>query len=270
MDCAGRIGRRGPKGLPAEFGLAEAASRKFAGYSKGMKRKLALAAGIIHQPRILFLDEPTTGLDVASARQVRRLIAALHQAGTTIFLTTHYIEEAERLCGRIAFIVAGRIVRTDAVADLIQPQHESQVMFLTFAEAEPAVSEKLISAFPDLVFQPISDQQIRVEALRPVRVGPLARFLEDQGAEVLEARRRQPSLEDIFVRVTGIEAEAMRKDEERMGAAHEIMDRFLEHFGQRHAGLLPQAAQHQLGVDLSAGLDRYVFHQVGRPSGRRP
>jgi ABC-2 type transport system ATP-binding protein len=205
------------KGLLAEFGLAEAASRKFAGYSKGMKRKLALAAGIIHQPRILFLDEPTTGLDVASARQVRRLIAALHQAGTTIFLTTHYIEEAERLCGRIAFIVAGRIVRTDTVADLIQPEHESHVMFLTFAEAEPAVSEKLISAFPDLVFQPISDQQIRVEALRPVRVGPLARFLEDQGVEVLEARRRQPSLEDIFVRVTGIEAEAMRKDEERMG-----------------------------------------------------
>ena len=205
------------KGLLAEFGLAEAASRKFAGYSKGMKRKLALAAGIIHQPRILFLDEPTTGLDVASARQVRRLIAALHQAGTTIFLTTHYIEEAERLCGRIAFIVAGRIVRTDTVADLIQPEHESHVMFLTFVEAEPAVSEKLISAFPDLVFQPISDQQIRVEALRPVRVGPLARFLEDQGVEVLEARRRQPSLEDIFVRVTGIEAEAMRKDEERMG-----------------------------------------------------
>ena len=79
------------------FGLADEAHRKFAGYSRGMKRKLTIAAGIIHNPPILFLDEPTTGIDVASARQIRQLIAGLHRAGATIFLTTHYIEEAERL-----------------------------------------------------------------------------------------------------------------------------------------------------------------------------
>ena len=92
------------------FGLSDAAGRKFAGYSKGMKQKLTIAAGIIHNPPILFLDEPTTGIDVASARQIRKLIADLNASGTTIFLTTHYIEEAERLCGRIAFIVSGRAV----------------------------------------------------------------------------------------------------------------------------------------------------------------
>jgi ABC-2 type transport system ATP-binding protein len=75
-----------------------------------MKRKLTFAAGIIHQPSILFQDEPTTGIDVASARQVRQIIVDLHRKGTTIFLTTHYIEEAERLCERIAFIVNGQIV----------------------------------------------------------------------------------------------------------------------------------------------------------------
>ena len=64
--------------------------------------------GIIHDPAILFLDEPTTGIDVAGARQIRHLIAGLHDAGTTILLTTHYIEEAERLCERIAFIVRGK------------------------------------------------------------------------------------------------------------------------------------------------------------------
>jgi ABC-2 type transport system ATP-binding protein len=100
------------KELLDNFGLAQASHRKFGGYSKGMKRKLTIAAGIIHQPEILFLDEPTTGIDVASARQLRQLIADLHRAGTTIFLTTHYIEEAERLCARIAFIVSGRIVQT--------------------------------------------------------------------------------------------------------------------------------------------------------------
>ena len=75
------------------FGLTDAADRKFAGYSKGMKRKLTFAAGIIHRPPILFLDEPTTGIDVASARQVRQIIAGLHRQGTTVFLTAHYLEE---------------------------------------------------------------------------------------------------------------------------------------------------------------------------------
>jgi hypothetical protein len=77
--------------------------QKFAGYSKGMKRKITIAADIIHRPQILFLDEPTTGIDVASARQIRQHISDLNSNGTTIFLTTHYIEEAERLCNRIAF-----------------------------------------------------------------------------------------------------------------------------------------------------------------------
>lgn len=73
------------------FGLTQAAGRKFGGYSKGMKRKLTIAAGIIHEPEILFLDEPTTGIDVASARHLRGLIAKLNQSGTTIFLTTECV-----------------------------------------------------------------------------------------------------------------------------------------------------------------------------------
>ncbi len=104
--------------LLEQFGLREAGKRPFKAYSKGMKRKLTIAAGIIHTPPMLFLDEPTTGIDVASARQIRTLLKTLNQGGVTIFLTTHYIEEAERLCNRIAFIVQGQIVRTGSVADL--------------------------------------------------------------------------------------------------------------------------------------------------------
>ncbi|MGD9974431.1 MAG: ABC transporter ATP-binding protein [Desulfatirhabdiaceae bacterium] len=81
--------------LLSTFDLTKAAERRFGGYSKGMKRKLTIAAGIIHNPKVLFLDEPTTGIDVASARRLRQLITSLHESGTTIFLTTHYIEEAE-------------------------------------------------------------------------------------------------------------------------------------------------------------------------------
>ena len=203
--------------LLADFGLAPAADRKFGGYSKGMKRKLTIAAGIIHRPRILFLDEPTTGIDVASARQLRQLIADLHREGTTIFLTTHYIEEAERLCRRIAIIVGGRIVRIATVADLLQPVQEKHVMQIACAPTPESLPGALAEAFPGLAFSVPGEGLLRVEADGPVRVGELVRFLEDRGIEVCEARRMRPSLEDVFVRISGIEAGAMRREKEKKG-----------------------------------------------------
>lgn len=199
------------------FGLKEAANRKFAGYSKGMKRKLTIAAGIIHHPRILFLDEPTSGIDVASARRIRQLIAELNDAGTTIFLTTHYLEEAERLCKRIAFIVKGRIVRTDTIADLLQPILEKKAMLISVSNASGDLCDRLSSAFPRFEFQAVSSGHVRVESADAIHIGPLVRFIESQGAEVTEARRLQPSLEDVFVRVTGIEPDVMKKEKEKAG-----------------------------------------------------
>ena len=192
------------------FGLTEAAKRKFAGYSKGMKRKLTIAAGIIHQPPILFLDEPTTGIDVSSARQIRQLIAELHRVGTTIFLTTHYIEEAERLCERIAFIVQGQIVK-------IEPVQERKVMLISLSNSSNDLCGKLSTNFPQFEFQAVSAEQIRVESVETINIGPLVRFVEEQGAEVTEARRVRPSLEEVFVRVTGIELNLMRKEKEKGG-----------------------------------------------------
>jgi ABC-2 type transport system ATP-binding protein len=199
------------------FDLTKAADRKFAGYSKGMKRKLTIAAGIIHRPPILFLDEPTTGIDVASARQLRLLISDLHKAGTTIFLTTHYIEEAERLCDRIAFIVSGRIVRIDSVENLVQPIQEKHVVQIACSSMPEKIQSMLSQSFAGVGFTTPGKGLIRVEADQPVHVGPLIRYIEDQGGEVAEARRIRPSLEDIFVRITGIEADAMRREKEKKG-----------------------------------------------------
>ena len=204
--------------LLRRFGLAEAADRRFAGYSRGMKRKLTIAAGILHAPPVLFLDEPTTGIDVAAARQVRRLIAELNAAGTTIFLTTHYIEEAERLCGRIAFIVRGRIVRIDAVEALMRGNEGRHVVQFAVSGNAAALCEQVRAAFPALRCEAVADGSLRVESSESVRVGPLVRLLEDRDAEVLEARRIRPSLEDVFVRVTGIEADAMKQDTAKRGA----------------------------------------------------
>jgi ABC-2 type transport system ATP-binding protein len=221
--CAALYGLRKPerearaRKLLEAFGLAEASGRKFGGYSRGMKRRLTIAAGIIHSPGILFLDEPTTGVDVAGARQIRQLIADLHRGGTTIFLTTHYIEEAERLCDRIAFIVSGRIVRTDTVESLVQPAQEKHVLRISFSEAPGEARDGLSYAFPDLAFEFVAGDVLRVESASPVPVGPLIRFLEERGAEVSEARRLRPSLEDVFVDMTGVAADAMRREKERTG-----------------------------------------------------
>jgi ABC-2 type transport system ATP-binding protein len=199
------------------FSLTDAADRKFAGYSKGMKRKLTFAAGIIHQPTILFLDEPTTGIDVASARQVRQIIAGLHRKGTTVFLTTHYIEEAERLCERIAFIVQGKIVQTELTANLLQPVKGKNVLLISVSDSTANLSEAMASSFHQYQFQSDTQGQVRVESTEPINVGPLVRFLEERGIQVIEARRYLPSLEDVFVQVTGIEAGLMMKEKEKSG-----------------------------------------------------
>jgi ABC-2 type transport system ATP-binding protein len=117
-----------------------------------MKRKLTIAAGIIHKPEMLFLDEPTTGLDVFSARQLRQLITDLHQSGTTIFLTTHYIEEAEHLCERIAFIVSGRIVKIESVENLLQPLQEKYVVQILCKATNNDIQHKLSESFPNMRF----------------------------------------------------------------------------------------------------------------------
>jgi len=203
--------------LLESFDLADAGHRKFAGYSKGMKRKLTIAAGIIHRPPILFLDEPTTGIDVASARHIRKLIADLNNSGTTIFLTTHYIEEAERLCGRIAFIVKGRIVRTDTIDTLLQPIQNKKVMRIAVPDAPSSLGNSLTASFPYLDVKVESGGSFRIESEETISIGPLVRFIEEQGAEVTEARRLKPSLEDVFVRVTGIELYAMKREKQKTG-----------------------------------------------------
>jgi ABC-2 type transport system ATP-binding protein len=131
-------------------------------------------------------------------------------------LTTHYIEEAERLCDRVAFIVSGRLVRTGAVDHLRRSAQEGDVVQIACANAID-MERVLSGSFPEMRCRAVGQGLIRVEADEPVRVGPLVRFLEDHGAEVSEARRARPSLEDVFVRVTGIEADTMRREKEKAG-----------------------------------------------------
>jgi ABC-2 type transport system ATP-binding protein len=201
--------------LLERFGLADAAGRKFAGYSRGMKRKLTIAAGLVHQPEILFLDEPTTGIDVASAREIRQLLSDLHGAGTTILLTTHYIEEAERLCDRIAFMVAGRIAKVDTVRNLLEPLQGLQAMDISFSGGADTLLTAVTRALPELTFIKTGPLSLRASAAGPFGIGALVRAIEAEGGEVLEARRVSHSLEEVFIRETSIKPEAMKREKER-------------------------------------------------------
>ncbi|MBD3206423.1 ATP-binding cassette domain-containing protein, partial [Candidatus Bathyarchaeota archaeon] len=96
------------------FQLKEYSNRPFGKLSKGLKRRTVLAAALLHEPEIIFLDEPTSGLDVMSARNLRQLISGLSEMGVTVFLTTHYIEEAGELCDRIAIIVKGKLIEIES------------------------------------------------------------------------------------------------------------------------------------------------------------
>ncbi len=201
--------RRRAEELLEEFGLAEVARRSFGAYSKGMKRKLTIAAALIHRPRVLFLDEPTSGIDVASARQIRRMLQELNRDGTTVFMTTHYIEEAERLCHRVAFIVDGKIVRMDALEHLLEEAGRDRSVEFSVDGDIHSACRVMRERFPEHETSAVNDSQLIMRGERMADVAPAIRALSDAGLAVQEARVLRPSLEDVFVRVTGIEAEEM-------------------------------------------------------------
>jgi len=200
--------------LLAQFGLEQAARRPFKAYSKGMKRKLTIAAGIIHEPEILFLDEPTTGIDVASARQIRQLVLELNRRGTTILLTTHYIEEAERLCHRIAFLVAGKIVRIGTLDELMHEHRGGTVLELAVDGRGGELARVVPERFPGCAVERADERSLRLVSPGPLELLPLLASLAERGAAVTEARVVRPSLEEVFVRITGIESGAMRQERE--------------------------------------------------------
>jgi ABC-2 type transport system ATP-binding protein len=202
------------KRLLEEFGLTQAGKRLFKAYSKGMKRKLTIAAGIIHQPKILFLDEPTTGIDVASARQIRALIGELNRGGTTVFLTTHYIEEAERLCHRIAFIVGGRLVRIGSLEELMKEHQQETVLELAVEVVGPGPVDVLRRRFPRYAVHRSDERHMRVVSESSIDLLPLLGALAESGTGVTEAKLIRPTLEEVFVRVTGIESDLMRQERE--------------------------------------------------------
>lgn len=200
------------KQLLDKFRLTEAGKRPFKAYSKGMRRKLVIAAGIIHSPQILFLDEPTTGIDIESARQIRELIVELKNQGTTVFITTHYIEDAERICDRIAFIVSGKIIAIGSVPELMESISHGYMIRLSAEESIMKYAVDLQARFEGCNINASQNNSLVLASQNRIPLLPVIQYFDEKGVSIYEVRQLRPTLEDVFVKVTGIEAEKLEKE----------------------------------------------------------
>lgn len=191
--------------LLERVGLTAAASRRVSTYSGGMRRRLDLALSLIHQPTVLFLDEPTTGLDPMSRLTLWEEVRRLNKEGTTVMLTTQYLEEADQLADRIAIIDHGRIVREGKPVDLKASVGAPTLIIKTQTDQEER-AKTVLADFGDL--RPGAQGELGV-GLRggATQVTDVIRKLDEAGVHVQHLEINEPSLDDVFAEATGYRLE---------------------------------------------------------------
>jgi daunorubicin resistance ABC transporter ATP-binding subunit len=196
--------------LLERFDLVEAADRRVSTYSGGMRRRLDLAAGLIGRPPVVLLDEPTTGLDPRSRQELWRIVEELRREGTTVLLTTQYLEEADRLSQQIALVDHGRIAAQGSSAELKAAIGGS---VLSVRVADPAdVGEALavLSGLSDGEQPRVeeADGEVRLAVARPSASAEAVRRLDARRLAIAAIELHQPSLDDVFLALTGHPAES--------------------------------------------------------------
>jgi ABC-2 type transport system ATP-binding protein len=194
----------------SSFDLTERKATKFGKLSKGLKRRVVIAASLVHEPEILFLDEPTVGLDVASAHSLREYIEQLGENDTTVFLTTHYIEEADHLCDRIAILVKGRIVVLDTPGEIKKHVRTQSVIR---AELSRAPTGSLLDELRALGELEVQGRSIRLQTENTSEsLSDLFKLASSEDVAVEAIETGQPTLEEAFVELTGLSTDRMRRE----------------------------------------------------------
>jgi ABC-2 type transport system ATP-binding protein len=189
--------------LLAMAGLSHRAHLRVQTYSGGMRRKLEIVRAFIHYPLILFLDEPTIGLDPESRREVWHQISTLNAEKTTIILTTHYMDEAEKLCHRIAFVDRGRLITLDTMENLKLAFPAGDLIEIGAGSIPERFLEK-IRSIPQIISAEARERQIHVSARNGGAVLPeILSVFEREGVRMESISIRSPSLEDVFLYLTG-------------------------------------------------------------------
>jgi ABC-2 type transport system ATP-binding protein len=207
----GTAGKRRADDLLERVDLAAAADRRVGTYSGGMQRRLDLAAALVHEPRVLFLDEPTTGLDPVSRKTIWEEVRALNNEGTTVFLTTQYLEEADQLADNVAIIDSGKIV-AEGTPDTLKTEIGNPHIQLQLAAGSIAEAEEVCARVGKLL-PPVDGRTVLVEAENGAADIPkVVRALDDAGIAVESLELVRPTLDDVFVAKTGHHLEKDEQD----------------------------------------------------------
>ena len=187
--------------LLGQLGLIEKKSSAFTKLSGGQKQRLFIALALINLPEVVFLDELTTGLDPQARRSMWDLVRGIREQGRTVFLTTHFMEEAERLCDRVAILDHGRIVALDTPEALIRSLNIDKRLVMTVPEGDlPKLSE-----LPQVSRVERSGDRLVVYGAKDGLASAVINALEDSGVAFEDLRTEQPNLEDVFLALTGRE-----------------------------------------------------------------
>jgi ABC-2 type transport system ATP-binding protein len=191
--------------LLERVGLTQAGDRRVGGYSGGMRRRLDLALALVHRPRVLFLDEPTTGLDPTSRGALWREVRSLNDDGTTVFLTTQYLEEAEQLADRVGIIAAGRLV-AEGTPDALKARVGEPTLHVELADPDSAGRARVALAALGSLEPPDASAPCKVElrnAAGKAAIPAVIRALDEHGVVVEAVEVESPTLDDVFASVTG-------------------------------------------------------------------
>lgn len=189
--------------LLARLGLSEKATAYYQHLSGGQKQRLALALALVNEPEILFLDEPTAGLDPQARHEIHDLVRTMRAERRTVVLTTHYIEEAERLCDRVAVIDGGKIIALGTPDELKATTRGHSVIEIRCASVIPEGAEPPVEEGDTLAIH--ADRRgLTVLARRPAKsLVAVVKGLDQQGIELVDVELKRPSLEDVFIELTG-------------------------------------------------------------------
>jgi ABC-2 type transport system ATP-binding protein len=198
---------RGPSGdeVIALVQLEEKRNARVGALSGGQKQRLSIACALVGDPELLFLDEPTTGLDPQARRQLWELVDRLRGMGRTIVLTTHYMDEAERLCDRIAIVDHGRMIALGAPRELVRSLGAEQMVELTMRDGSAGgLDQEALGGLPGVLGVRVDGPVVTLQVTAAHEALPaLMGMVERAGAGIAELRTHTPTLEDVFVSLTG-------------------------------------------------------------------
>jgi ABC-2 type transport system ATP-binding protein len=212
----GSRGRERTRELLELVGLTEAAERRTKTYSGGMKRRLDLASALVHAPQVLFLDEPTTGLDPASRLTIWDEVRRINAGGATVFLTTQYLEEADQLCDRLAIIDDGQIV-AQGTPQRLKEEMGHDVVSLALDGADVAAAERGLASLPGLERVVTEPDALALYVTDGAgQIAEIVRRLDREGIRVGAITVARPSLDDVFLKATGrrLEGQAQASEPE--------------------------------------------------------